>query len=220
MKYGVEAKKYLIIHNTYHKYIQVFSFLAFGLAIYHLYYLRIATWYGLAVLLLFVGLYAIPLLPGAKNLRSLAGLKVFIVAGVWACLTVVMPVIEAELDFNWDIGIKTIQRFLIVLVLMVPFEIRDLAYDPPELRTIPQRYGPGMTAFLGGVLTLLFFFFTFFQDLLTYKEVIAKGILFLAFGIMLLETKKHQKKYFSSFGVEAIPIFWALLIKAMDVLWF
>jgi len=32
-----------------------------------------------------------------------------------------------------------VQRFLMVLILMVPFEIRDLKYDDPELKTCASK---------------------------------------------------------------------------------
>jgi hypothetical protein len=39
-----------------------------------------------------------------------------------------------------------------------------------------------------------------------------KGILFLAVAIVLLATPRQQSKYFASFWVEAMPIFWWLVL--------
>ncbi len=41
------------------------------------------------------------------------------------------------------------QRVLLVLAFLIPFEIRDLAYDKPELKTIPQRIGVTQTKIFG-----------------------------------------------------------------------
>ncbi|MEO0900527.1 MAG: hypothetical protein AAFY00_00405, partial [Bacteroidota bacterium] len=74
IKYGVEAKKYLIVSKTYHKRIQIFSFLSFFPAIWFCIQLHPEVWItilGLSVLCL---LYAIPFFPKTRNLRNLADL--------------------------------------------------------------------------------------------------------------------------------------------------
>ncbi|MCK0144584.1 hypothetical protein MWU78_02870 [Arenibacter sp. F26102] len=216
VKYGVEAKKYLLVANRYHKNIQVFSFIAGSLALYHAFYVSFETWIGIAVLSILTSLYAIPLLPNTKNLRNLGGLKIFVVALVWAGTTVVLPVIAANKTMNWDVGVEGVQRFLMVLILMVPFEIRDLEYDEPELKTLPQRYGYVNTKIYGYFGVIVFFFLTFLKDQLTYLEVTGKGIMFLTLGIFMFITKRKQTKYFSSFWVEGIPIFWWVCILVLD----
>ena len=80
IKYGVEAYKYLIVSNAYHRIIQIFSFVCFVFALYFLFHLDSNIWWATAVLGVLSALYAVPLLPRAKNLRNLAGLKIYIVA--------------------------------------------------------------------------------------------------------------------------------------------
>ena len=217
VKYGVEAKKYLLAANSYHKNIQVFSFMAGGFALYHAYFVSFDTWIGIVVLSVLTSLYAIPLLPNTKNLRNLGGLKIFVVALVWAGTTVVLPIIAANKTMNWDVGVEGVQRFLMVLILMVPFEIRDMEYDDPELKTLPQRFGFVNTKIYGALGAVVFFFLTLMKDHLTYLDVIGKGVLFLLLGIFIFLTKRRQTKYFSSFWVEAIPIFWWICILVLDV---
>ncbi|WP_273565905.1 hypothetical protein [Maribacter halichondriae] len=141
IKYGVEAEKYLLVANRYHKNIQFFSFAALTMALYHLYFLTWQTWLAIAIISFLTGIYALPVLPKAKNLRSLGLLKILLVGLVWAGSTVILPVLEASQAMKWDTWIETCQRFLLVLVLLIPFEIRDLKYDAPDLRTLPQRVG-------------------------------------------------------------------------------
>ncbi|MCK0191232.1 hypothetical protein MWU84_14715 [Arenibacter sp. F20364] len=202
--------------NTYHKNIQVVSFIAGAFALYHSFFLSLEAWIGIAVLLILTSLYAVPLLHNAKNLRSLGGLKIFIVALVWAGTTVVLPAIAANLTVDWDIGVELVQRFLMVLILMLPFEIRDLDYDDPALRTLPQRYGYQKTKVMGVVGVVVFFFLTFMKDQLTYLEILSKGLVFIVLGMLILMTKRNQSKYFSSFWVESIPIFWCACILVLE----
>lgn len=208
VKYGVEADKYLLVNNRYHKNIQFFSFIGFAFCVYHGYFLSMDSWLIILILLGLTGFYALPVLPQAKNLRSLGGLKVFLVAIVWSGITVILPYTEIGKVFVWDDWVEVVQRILLVLVLLIPFEIRDLAYDKPELKTIPQRIGVTQTKIFGSFLVIFFFFLTFLKDEITELELIAKGMLFLILGALMFVTKRNQSKYFASFWVEVIPIFW------------
>ena len=162
-------------------------------------------------LLFFTGLYALPVLPQAKNLRSLSGLKIFVVALVWSGATVILPVLAAKHTISWDVCIESFQRFVFVLVLLAPFEIRDLMYDKPELKTLPQRFGVAQTKIFGALGAVVFFFLTFLKDDISISEVVVKGVLFLVLGSLMFITKRNQSKYFASFWVEGIPFFWWIL---------
>lgn len=208
VKYGVEAKKYILVVTGYHKIIQFLSMIALVIAFYHVSFLNKNSFIFLAIMILMTGLYAIPVLPHTKNLRNLGGLKIFIVALVWAGVTVLMPAITASISISWDILIETLQRFLLVLILLVPFEIRDLAYDSPELKTMPQRFGVTNTKIFASFAVVIFYGLTFLKETFLLIDLIGKGILFLTLGFCILFTNRKQSKYFSSFWVEAIPIFW------------
>ena len=195
-----------------HKIIQVFSFICFIIVCYHGYFLSVDTWLILFLLLGLTGFYALPVLPQAKNLRSLGGLKIILVALVWSGVSVVLPFTEIGKTLVWDDWVEVVQRTVMVLVLLIPFEIRDLAFDKPELKTIPQRIGVKKTKIFGGLLVLVFFFSTFMKDVISDLELASKGILFLVLGAVIFVTQPNQAKYFASFWAEAIPIFWWILI--------
>ena len=214
VKYGVEAKKYILVSNRYHKIIQIASIIALFLSLYHAQFLSWETWFGIVMISLLVVLYALPILPRAKNLRSLGLLKIILVGLVWSGLTVVLPVIEAGLTMIWDFYIETTQRFLLVIVLLIPFEIRDLKYDAPSLRTLPQQIGSMNAKSIGAFLAIALFFLTLLKDDVTAIDLIAKGIICLGLQFSLFLTKRDQSKYFASFWVEAIPIIW------WGVVWF
>jgi hypothetical protein len=211
IKYGVEAYKYLIVSNAYHKTIQIFSFLSFGFALYFFFRLDERIWWGTIILGLLSALYAVPLLPRAKNLRNLAGLKIYIVAFVWAGFTVLFPVLDAHMPLNWDFWIAFVQRFLLVLILILPFEIRDLQWDDKSLRTLPQVLGVQNTKKLGIGMTLVFILLTFLKDTIHPMEIGLRLVLAIVLVWVLVSDKKMQKRYFVSFWVEAIPIFWFFL---------
>ncbi len=213
IKYGVEAEKYVKVANTYHRSIQFLSLFCLAIAAYHVWFLNFETYIGITVLLVLTGIYALPVLPVSKNLRSWGGIKIFVVAMVWSAATVILPILSSDIPFSWDVRVETFQRFLFVLVLMVPFEIRDLVYDAPELKTFPQRYGVTNTKIFGAFTTLVFFFITFLKDDITMTELIAKGLISLFLGVLMFVTKRNQRKYFASFWVESIPLwYWTLML--------
>lgn len=215
MKYGVEAEKYLILSNKYHKIIQVFSFICFGIALYFGLQLQfqIVLWVGVfGVLSIF---YALPVLPRYRNLRSLGVLKIFIVAIVWAGFTVILPLLDAEIEIKWDAFLLIAQRFLLVLALILPFEIRDMKYDAPEMGTVPQRMGLKGSLRFGYVLTGLFFLLTFLKDDISLLEIGSRLLVAVVLCYLLYKTREKQTRYFASFWVEGIPIgWWALLLIA------
>jgi len=216
IKFGVEAEKYLIVVNPYHKLIQAFSFLAFTFATYFFFQLESEVWVIIFALIAVSALYAIPLLPKLKNLRSLGGLKTFLVALVWMGCTVLLPVYDNQLLVSWDIWVLMIQRFLLVLILLLPFEIRDMKYDKPELRTLPQRIGVEKTKVLGYVLTLIYFLLSFLKDEISIVDLLPKVLLCAVLIFALKFTKKKQHSYFSSFWVELIPVIFLGVILLVE----
>jgi hypothetical protein len=219
IKYGVEAKKYIIVANPYQKTIQIVSFLAALIGCYHAYFLQRDIWLGILVLVLLTGLYAIPVLPNARNLRNLGGLKIFLVAMAWAGATVVLPTLGSSHPVTWDVWVETAQRFFFVLALLIPFEIRDLRYDDPELRTLPQRFGVQRTKIIGVLFVLLFYVLTFLKDDVPEVEIIVKTLLYLSLTVLMFSFGKDQRTYFASFWVEAIPMVWYFLL-VLCLVWF
>ncbi len=216
IKYGVEAKRYILVKNSYHRQIQIFSLLLLAFAGYHFFFLSYEVWFICFVLAVLIGLYALPVSPKHKNLRNSGILKVMLVALVWTGTTVIIPVISSAIAFSWDICLLILQRLILILILLVPFEIRDLEYDELNLKTIPQRIGVSQTKNLGLLLSFIFFLITFLKDDLSWIEIIGKTILFFILIIMLLMTHRNQSKYFASFFVESIPICWLGILIFLD----
>lgn len=216
IKYGVEAEKYLIVSNTYHKVIQVFSFLCFFPMAYCMRHLDSRIWLTIAVLTLLSGIYALPVLPQAKNLRSLGIYKIFIVALVWTGFTVALPVVDSKVLVSWDVYVTAVQRFLLVLLLILPFEVRDMTYDRAQMKTVPQRLGVHKTKILGYGLVLCFFVLTFLKDAIDQVEIWTRLFVSLAIVLILGLTSKNQRNYFASFWVESVPIFWLLMLWMLE----
>jgi len=179
--------------------------------------LQTKTLYAIAIMGVINFLYAIPFLPKkvlfdeAMNLRKISGLKVYVIGFVWACVTVIIPLIDSGFDINWDVIITAVQRFIYVLVVMLPFEIRDMRYDSVKLSTIPQQIGVKKTKIIGVLLVIPFFFLEFFKDEISSISIVVLLIIMTLMVVVIAMSKIKQSEYFSSFWVEGIPIVWLLI---------
>lgn len=212
IKYGVEAEKYLIVANPAHKIIQVFSILSLLGACFFFFRLPGSLWGAIVGLGLLSMLYAIPFLPRAKNLRSLGGMKVFLVALVWAGCTVVLPIVENGKPLQPIYAILILQRFLLVLILLIPFEIRDVKYDDTALKTFPQRLGVARTKTLGYTLLVCYVLLAFAGSNGAFTKVFIALVLVLLLFFAIKNADVDASKYYTSFWVEGIPILYYTLV--------
>ncbi|MTG97286.1 MULTISPECIES: hypothetical protein [Myroides] len=157
-------------------------------------------------------LYAIPISSNRSNLRNLAGLKVYIVCLCWATVTLIVPVMNADIPVSWDIVVKFIQRFILVFILIGIFEVVDLQYDDKYLKTLPQMLGIANTKWLLGLLLIPFYVIEFFK--VGYQPIQAWNnlliVLLTLFFIYYASPKRT--KFFTLFWVESVPIVWWLIV--------
>lgn len=214
---GYNFVKYAKIAGLHHrqlaqslKSIQIFSAMCFILLLYSVFclpwnVLLVTAGFGIPTFF-----YAVPLIRH-KNLRSLTGIKIFIVAFVWAGITVIVPVVAATGDVSGDVLLTFFQRIVIVVALMLPFEIRDVPYDALNLKTLPQQIGVWRTKMLGEGVLLVCLAFEFFKHTTDVAYLVSLFVFSIILGGLLIISKTHQSRYFASFWIEGLPILWAVL---------
>lgn len=200
------------------KAIQIFSLICFVAMSYYLLKLETQTLIYVSIFGAATFLYAVPIVPKKlyldeqQNLRSIGGLKIYIIALVWTGVTVFLPIVNAGYDVNDDVLIIAIQRFLFIIVLMLPFEIRDLSYDSLKLSTIPQTIGIKGTKLFGVLLLVVFFFLEYFKDEINTESLSVHLMITLIVLCFLIFSWTKQNKYYTAFWVESLPIWWWLLM--------
>ena len=149
-----------------------------------------------------------------KNLRNIHGVKVYIIALVWAGVTYVMPLLCKIKEITFLDYTNVFLRFIYILLLMLPFELRDLKNDDPNLGTIPQLLGVRNTK----ILALLM------GAILVIANILLKShntILFVEVVMVILTTTSsliyanNQPRFYTSFFVEGIPILWLLTLLTL-----
>lgn len=148
---------------------------------------------------------------GGKNLRNLKGIKIYIVALCWVLITLFLPLFQSEFQINTDVWVKSVQRFLLVIILILIFEIIDLKEDEPSLKTLPQIIGVIKTKILGILLLIVFFGLEFLLSNYRISQLFINGILALTTILFTLFATENKSKYYTTFWVESIPILWFLL---------
>ncbi len=197
--------------------IQVFSFFVFLGLIISVFYLPVNVLLLAGVMGLFTILYALPVFNENRNLRAVPGVKIYVIAFVVAGVTVLMPLITVMDILQWDVLISFLQRFLIVIALVLPFEIRDLKYDMAQLGTIPQILGVRRTRQVGYLFTAFFLLLEFLKVSTDIASITGLLVLALLTFLSLRNAVIRQSKYYSSFWVEAVPVGWFLSVFLAEI---
>ncbi|WP_406684829.1 hypothetical protein N1F78_03660 [Seonamhaeicola sp. MEBiC1930] len=223
---GYNFVKYFGIAKFHHrrlanwlKTIQIFSFFCFLLLCFFAMKLSVKTLLYILGFGMLTFFYAIPFLPKRffvdkqQNLRSIGGFKIYLIAFVWSGVTVLIPLVNNDIQLYADVFITGLQRYIYVIVLMLPFEIRDLRFDNLKLSTIPQKIGVIKTKIIGLFLLAVMFALEFFKDDIQLTQVFVLGIILISTLIVVVLARIEQGKYYSSFWVEGIPILWLGLLQ-------
>jgi len=185
-----------------------------------LFYLPAGVIIAAAILGFFTVAYAIPISEGKKNLRNIYGIKIGVIAVVWAGVTVLLPVINKGIEFVNIPGVvyEAIQRVLFVAVLILPFDIRDYRSDDSSLGTLPQLIGVKESKMLGFALLSS----CLLIEGLSQSVLSASFLIFFVVTVitaqMIRRSMLIQSPYFASFWVEGIPIIWACLLALINFL--
>lgn len=188
------------------------SFLAFIGSVLCFLRLSLLTQLVSGICVLITALYTLPFFPNRTNARSWSGLKIYIVALCWVGVTVVLPVLNSGMVFNADFYIVSIKRFILVVVLLFIFEIIDLAWDDPHLRTVPQQIGIRNTRRLGVALLLVFLLMELFQLNENVRRFSISIVLILVTALFLGYADPKRSRYYTSFWAESIPVLWWVLL--------
>ena len=140
------------------------------------------------------------------RIREIALWKIFIIAGVWSGMTVILPAVhlygldQIDVLLSWDMAIE---RAIFILAITIPFDIRDLVNDAKkQVRTLPSVMGWKNSIFLSEFLLLLFIFLAWnrvgYTSPLFVGYLISTAITMIAVG---LATPKRSDMY-CSFWIE------------------
>ncbi|MCF6130339.1 hypothetical protein L1S35_11700 [Flavobacterium sp. AS60] len=212
VKYDALARIKKLQMRTELKLIAALSFFSFLATGYFFFQLERITQITAVAFLIVTMLYTLPFFPNKENARNWAGVKIYIVALCWVGVTLFLPIINAGIPINANVFILAVQRFILIFVLVLIFEIIDLRFDDPNLKTVPQQIGVEHTKVVGSILLFAFILLGFFQTDFSFSTLLIRlGIAFTVFFFLLFANEK-KSKYYSTFWAESIPVFWLILL--------
>ncbi len=163
--------------------------------------------------------YSLPVVKHKKRflrLREIPGLKIFLIAFVWAASTIFLPIIQTGAHYNaWHIAGMMTERIVFVLAITLPFDIRDMQADEGSgLKTIPLLIGPEKaTAIAQGLLGL------FMILCVVHYTIAARAFLLPAFLLSAISTFvfiRHKKiravKHYHYFVLDGTMLLQGLLV--------
>jgi hypothetical protein len=161
---------------------------------------------------LFTFFYVVPLPFKNISLRKVPGIKLFLIAVSYAGITVLFPLVQNDIEISTNEWMLFVQRFLFIVIITIPFDIRDLHCDSESLKTLPQKIGVKKSKLIGVFYAMLFFVLEFFKQPINDFHLIIGLVVIIISTLFLISSKENQSKYYSAFWVESLPIFWFLLI--------
>lgn len=211
IKYEVYFREKLPLRNTL-KPILIVSSISLFAGAYCFFCLKFKTQITSVFFFGLTFLYTVPVFSSKKNMRNWSGIKIYIVAFCWAGVTTLLPMMNFGIEPYQNIFVKFCQRFLLVIVLILIFEIIDLKDDDPTLFTVPQKIGVKKTKWLGYLLLIPFYFLEFFKTSVDELQLMVNVILVVVTATFLFFANEQRNRYYTTFWVESIPVFWLALI--------
>jgi 4-hydroxybenzoate polyprenyltransferase len=158
------------------------------------------------------------------GLRNVPGIKSILIALVWTMSCVMLPIFEAERAYHvtisdTDIFLLIVKRFLFIVALTIPFDIRDLFQDTQSgLKTIPVIFGEkGAYLFcqvlLAGHIILLFGFKSGFDH-----DFLALGLTTILMGWLIFKSKWEKNEYYYFFYMDGVLILQYVILMAFSLI--
>jgi 4-hydroxybenzoate polyprenyltransferase len=187
--------------------------------------------FGAKVLMLFIGViaisYNIPFLSingGKIGLRNLPGIKLFLIAFVWASSCVLLPIVEIENNYGIPIALSEIvllfaKRFLFICAITIPFDVRDLYQDKLyELKTLPVIFGEKKTWIFCQALLLAYLILLFlFSKSINYDTIGLALTIFLT-GWLIFKSNLKRNEYYYFLLLDGMMILQCLTLWICDLL--
>ncbi len=149
-------------------------------------------------------LYPLPWIMKNKGggLRSVPGLKLFIISFVWAFSTGFLPAIwNGHNGWHW-----LLERFFWTMALTIPFDVRDIKLDAESIKTLPHVIGPRNSIYLAHASLWMSFSILV---MMFGMPVFSTFILFLFFAMIIIIARADLGDLYYSFLIEGLP--WFLL---------
>ena len=151
----------------------------------------------------------------AKGLREIPGLKIFLIALVWSLTLVLGNVLFLKEAIEPNSIRYSLEVFLFIWLLTIPFDVRDIDFDGKLLKSLPYLLGKKVTILLAVVLAAILFALAAMQISTTTAGVFWGKMLCYALGflsVVLAYNKQKPSDWFYSAFVDGLLIVYGLVL--------
>ena len=160
--------------------------------------------------------YVFPIVKGNLRLRDFNHIKIFLIAIVWAWVTVVLPALEWDEWGKWTTWLMVLERAIFIFAITLPFDIRDLKIDAhTKVKTIPSVIGVKNTKLLAYFCLTAMFVLVIINTQLgfyTVENQIALGISALSTAFFIRYSDKIEHDYFFTGLIDGTMLIQFLLV--------
>ena len=142
-------------------------------------------------------------------LRTIPYIKIYLIALVWCLSTVLLTATENNLVISIDVILSLISRFLFIVAITIPFDIRDIKFDALKLKTIPMLFGVEMSKKVALMILYVYASFELIQHLLITpnKQIMFSVFLSCIYTQYLIKGSYEKKSsFYYSFWVESCSL--------------
>ena len=180
-------------------------------------FIQLFHWNFTSLLILFISLiisilyvYKIK----SKSLRDTPYLKIHLIAFIWVVALGIFELINEQI-FEFEEWMFVLIHYFYVLAVTIPFDIRDLKYDDPKKRTIPQVLGVKNSKMMSFGLMLLYTFLAiYFQPYLLLNFFFQISILISLSLILGIKTSRNEFYYSGLIEGSILIVGLSLLFKS------
>ena len=148
-------------------------------------------------------------------------IKIFIIAGVWAFVTVIFPIKSFGKEWYSCDTFMVVERMAFVLAITIPFDIRDMAFDAKTgVKTIPLSIGIQKSKWLS-IFLLIASFSTacmiYMMGVYLLNTLIAIGISILISAFVIYKIDDKRTDYFYYFLVDGLLLLQSILVMSYEL---
>ncbi len=160
--------------------------------------------------------YSLPVLPfkNKKRLKDWGLLKIFLLCFVWACVTVIIPMIYWQKRFD-HYQVEFLLRFVLMMPLCIAFDIRDMEVDKAhQIYTLPNAIGLRNAYRLINISIIIFILLVIWQYArypIMHRLVSGFLIASITKGMIQL-SKRFHSDFFHLLCIDGVMLIYSLLI--------
>ncbi len=162
--------------------------------------------------------YVVPFLKGSRRrLRDINHIKIFLIAIVWAWITVLLPALEYSVSDPLPLLLMSLERALFIFAITLPFDIRDLKVDAHSaVKTLPSTIGLKRSRQLGYAVLLLMWALVMANFMLSFYSLptlIALSLSILSTTLLVHYSNEKRHDYYYSGLMDGTMIVQFILVE-------